>query len=48
MANNSEEMIEEADQADNLFIGGTRKVVQWSVSREEVIKEYADIMAGKI
>jgi hypothetical protein len=40
--------IKEADQADNLFIGGDRKLVQYSVSQVKVIKDYDDIMTGMI
>jgi hypothetical protein len=32
----------------DLWIGGDGKLKQWSVSRGEVIKEYADITAGRI
>ena len=40
--------IEEADQADNFFIGGCKTLMLWSVSRGEVTKDYGDIMAGDI
>jgi WD40 repeat protein len=43
-----EEMIEVADQADNLFIGGENKLWQWSVSQKKVTKDYGEIMAGRI
>ena len=45
---NLEEMVEEADQADNFFIGGYKTLMLWSVSRGEVTKDYGDIMAGDI
>jgi hypothetical protein len=31
-----------------LWIGGNGKLMQWSVSRGKIIKEYADITAGCI
>jgi hypothetical protein len=40
--------IKEADQADNFFIGGLRKFMQWSVSQKKVTKDYGEIMAGYI
>jgi hypothetical protein len=40
--------IKEADQANSLFVGGHCKLIQWSVSRGEVIKDYCDIMANYI
>jgi hypothetical protein len=40
--------IKEADHADNLFISGERKLMQWSVSQKKVTKDYGDIMAGII
>ncbi len=40
--------IKEPDQADNLWIGGEGQLRQWSVSQEEVTKEYDDIMPGYI
>ena len=45
---NLEEMVEEADQADNLFIGGEKTLMLWSVSQGEVTKDYGDIMTGSI
>jgi hypothetical protein len=41
-------MGEETDYADNLFIGGVGKLMQWSVSRKKVTKDYGFIMAGDI
>jgi hypothetical protein len=38
----------EADKADNLFIGGYKKLMQWSVSKQKVTKVYDGIMAGNI
>jgi hypothetical protein len=40
--------IKEADQADNLFIGGDKILMQWSVSQQNVTKDYGHIMAGYI
>jgi WD40 repeat protein len=45
---NQEEMKEQADLADSLFVGGYRKLMQWSVSNEEVVKDYGVIMDGYI
>ena len=39
---------EEADQADNFWIGGDCKLFQWSVSQEELIKDYGCLMPGTI
>jgi hypothetical protein len=40
--------IKEADQADNFFIGGHRKLLHWSVSQEKKTKDYGPIMPGNI
>ena len=48
MYNISEEMKEEVDQADILFIGGEGGFKQWSVRQEKVTKEYSDIMEGRV
>jgi WD40 repeat protein len=48
MGNKSAKMIGEVDLDDILFIGGREKLMQWSVSRGEVIKDYDDIMADEI
>jgi WD40 repeat protein len=40
--------ITEADLADNLFIGGWRTLMQWSVSQGKVTKDYCVIMTGDI
>ncbi len=45
---NLEEMIEEPDLADSLFLGGYRGLKQWSVSQKKVTKDHDDIMAGNI
>jgi WD40 repeat protein len=44
---NSLPTIKETD-SDNLFIASNKKLFQFSVSQGEVIKDYADIMTGKI
>jgi hypothetical protein len=31
-----------------LFIGGYRKLLQWSISQQKVTKDYGNIMAGGI
>ena len=36
------------EMADNLFIGGRGKLLQWSVSQKKVTKDYGGIMAGNI
>ena len=41
-------LIKEAYKADELFIGGAGKFLQWSVSQKKVTKDYGDIMAGNI
>jgi hypothetical protein len=41
-------MTEEPDLADSLFVGGDRKLMQWSVRQKKVIKDYGDIMADHI
>jgi hypothetical protein len=41
-------MIKEAYRADNLFIGGRGKFMQWSFSQKKVTKDYGVIMAGDI
>ncbi len=38
----------EADQADNLFIGGSKILLQWSISLQKVTKDYGKIMAGML
>jgi WD40 repeat protein len=38
----------EADYADNLFIGGHKNFMQWSVSQGKVTNDYGEIMAGNI
>jgi hypothetical protein len=45
---NVEEMTEETDLADSLFVGGQRKLKQWSVRQKKVTKDYGDIMAARI
>jgi hypothetical protein len=45
---NLEEMIEEADLADSLFVGGMDELMQWSVCQKKVTKDYGDIMADDI
>ncbi len=45
---NLEEMIEEPDLADNLFIAGEGNLIQWSVSKNKVVKDYGSIMAAWI
>jgi hypothetical protein len=45
---NLEEMVEEADAADNLFVGGKKKLMQWSVSQGKVTKDWGNVMAGDI
>jgi WD40 repeat protein len=45
---NLEEMVEEPDLADSLFLGGQRGLKQWTVSQKKVTKDYGDIMAGVI
>jgi hypothetical protein len=35
-------------EADNLFIGGKKLLIQWSVSKKKVTKDYGDIIAGCI
>ena len=45
---NLEKMIKKADLEDNLFIGGYRKLVQWSISQKKIIKDDGSNMAGDI
>jgi WD40 repeat protein len=33
---------------ESLFIGGDKKLMQWSISQKTPIKEYGDMMAGNI
>jgi WD40 repeat protein len=33
---------------ESFFIGGQRKLMQWSASQKEVTKDYGSIMAGSI
>jgi WD40 repeat protein len=40
--------IKEADQADNLFIGGHRNLLHWSASHEKKTEDYGQIMAANI
>jgi WD40 repeat protein len=40
--------IKEADQADHLFIGGRKKLMQWSISQQKVTKDFGNIMASAI
>ena len=37
-----------ADKADNFFIGGNKKLLQWSISLQKMTKDYGNIMAGII
>ena len=48
MGNKSCKKIEEADKADNLYIGCHGNFMQWSVSQEKVTKDYVDIMAHRV
>ena len=48
MDHKSGKMIEEADKADKLSIGGSGKYVQWSISQNKVTIVYGHIMAGNI
>ena len=41
---NLEEIVEEEDFADHLFVGFRRKLSQWSVSQGKVTHDYGDIM----
>ncbi len=36
----------DADQPDNLIIGGGKDIIYWSVSQEKVTKDYSYIMAA--
>jgi WD40 repeat protein len=38
----------EIGPGQNLFIGGNKKLMQWSVSQGEVTKDYGRIIAGDI
>jgi hypothetical protein len=40
--------IKEAATTDILFIGGYKKLIQWSVSQKKVTKDYGNIMAANI
>jgi WD40 repeat protein len=40
--------IREADQADNLFIGGENELMHWSVPQRKMTKGYGCIMSGHI
>jgi WD40 repeat protein len=40
-------MIKETYKTDNLFIGGS-KLIQWSVSKKKVTKDYGGIVVGCI
>jgi hypothetical protein len=42
----SSSLIKEAYKADHFFIGGEKKLMEWSVSQGELIKDYGDIMTG--
>jgi hypothetical protein len=45
---NLEETIEEAGQADNLFMSAYEILIQWSVSQRELTEQYGYIMADNI
>jgi WD40 repeat protein len=45
---NIEETIEEAGQADNLFMSTYKTLNQWSVSQKKLTNEYGYIMHGNI
>jgi hypothetical protein len=45
---NLDEMIKKADLEDILFIGGYRKLVQWSIRQKKVVKDHGSHMAGYI
>lgn len=45
---NLEEIMDGADLADNLFIGGEGKIIVWSVSKKVILKEYTDTLAGNV
>jgi hypothetical protein len=38
----------EIGPGQNLFIGGVKKLMHWSISQGEVTKDYGDIMPGNI
>jgi hypothetical protein len=45
---NPELMIVKADYSDEIFIGGQKKLMQWSIGQKKVTKDFGSIMAGRI
>jgi hypothetical protein len=45
---NLENAKEQVDLADNLFVGGHKKLLQWSIGQEKAVKDYGDLMNGDI